>query len=297
MSRKCRQNVTKFHQNRWDRNIARRWHDDYTNYTIYTEAPYYDVIPNDTWVLTPEGISGPYVYPPSQTLRQAITENQPGVPLWLDIGIINMDICEPLSDVLVDIWHCNATGSYSSFTGLSPNIPFPQLLQELNISNYQMGLTDIHTDRSTWLRGLWPTDCHGIMEVKTVFPGFYDDRTIHIHVQVHTSWELRENGTIVTGNTISTGQIYFPEKVSAAIMAIEPYASHAQIARITSAEDPFFSMDSAGGFDPIIHVVPVDQKNVIQGMVGYITLSVDTTLIRNGSQPWESGKKLDTRLI
>lgn len=127
--------------------------------------------------------------------------------------------------------------------------------------------------------------------------GFYDDRSIHIHVQVHPSWKLRENGTIVTGNTISTGQIYFPEKVSAAIMALEPYASHTQIARIKNAEDPLFSMDSAGGFNPIIHIVPVDQKSVTQGMVGYITLGVDTTLIRNGSQPWESGRKLDTRLI
>jgi hypothetical protein len=55
-------------------------------------------------------------------------------------------------------------------------------------------------------------------------------------------------------------------------------------------------MDSAGGFNPIIHVVPINQKNVTQGMVGYITLGVDTTLVRNGSQPWESGRKLDTRL-
>lgn len=69
------------------------------------------MIPNDTWVLTPEGNSRPYVYPPSQILRQDIKETQPGVPMWLDIGIINMDTCTPLSDVLVDIWHCNATGS------------------------------------------------------------------------------------------------------------------------------------------------------------------------------------------
>jgi protocatechuate 3,4-dioxygenase beta subunit len=93
------------------------------------------VVPNDSWVLTPDGISGPYVYPPSQTLRQVKTENQPSKPLWLDIGIIDMATCEPLNDALVDIWHCNATGSYSSFAGLSPNIPFPQLLQKLNISN------------------------------------------------------------------------------------------------------------------------------------------------------------------
>jgi len=87
------------------------------------------------------------------------------------------------------------------------------------------------------------------MEMKTVFPGqyqilayqyearanqlpgFYANRTIHIHVQVHTKWKLRENGTIVAGRTVSTGQIYFTEKVSAKVMSLEPYASNTQIAR------------------------------------------------------------------
>lgn len=61
-SQKCHQSVTKFHQDRWTANLARRWHADYTTYTIYTEAPYYEAIKNGTCVLTPEGISGPYVY-------------------------------------------------------------------------------------------------------------------------------------------------------------------------------------------------------------------------------------------
>lgn len=170
-SQKCHQSVTKFHQDRWTANLARRWHADYTTYTIYTEAPYYEAIKNGTCVLTPEGISGPYVYPPSQKLRKDMTENQQGVPLCLDIGVIDLQSCKPLRDVLVDILHCNATGSYSSFIGISPNTPFPFLLQQLNISNYTMGLTDLHTDNATWLRGIWPTNKNGIMEMKTVFPG------------------------------------------------------------------------------------------------------------------------------
>lgn len=136
--------------------------------------------------------------------------------------------------------------------------------------------------------GLWVT-----VRIKE----FYDDRTIDIHVQVHTGWKLRENRTIVIGSTISTGQIHFPEKVSATIRALEPYASHTQIARIANAEDSFFPMDLAGGFNPIIHVVTVDQENITKGMVGYITLGVDTTLISNGSQPWGNGQNLDTTSI
>jgi hypothetical protein len=40
-----------------------------STYQITTEAPYYEVIQNDTCVLTPEVTQGPYVWPRSQTLR------------------------------------------------------------------------------------------------------------------------------------------------------------------------------------------------------------------------------------
>ncbi|GMG12467.1 unnamed protein product [Aspergillus oryzae] len=172
MGLKCRENVSQYHKRRWKRNIDRRWHGHNTTFSVHTEAPYFETIQNDTCVLTPEVTEGPYVYPPSQTLRRDMTENQPGVPLWLDIGVLDMATCEPLEDVLIDMWHCNATGSYSSFTHLSPNTPFVELLNELGIngSDYKIGITDLHTDNTTFLRGMWPTDKHGMMEMKTIFP-------------------------------------------------------------------------------------------------------------------------------
>lgn len=72
-----------------------------------------------------------------------MTEDQIGVPFTLDVGVLDMATCEPLEDVLVDFWHCNATGSYSSFTGLSPNTAFPVLLQELGIDDFELGVTDL----------------------------------------------------------------------------------------------------------------------------------------------------------
>lgn len=112
-----------------------------------------------------------------------MAEDQPGVPLWLDVGLIDMATCEPLPNALISFWHCNATGSYSSFTGLSPNTGFPFLLQELNITDFEIGVTDLHTDDTTWLRGMWPTNENGMMEMRTIFPGFYVERAIHIHAQ------------------------------------------------------------------------------------------------------------------
>jgi protocatechuate 3,4-dioxygenase beta subunit len=246
---------------------------------ITTEAPYYEVLQNDTCVLTPEVTEGPYVWPRSQTLRQDMTESQSGVPLWLDVGVLDMATCEPLENALVDFWHCNATGSYSSFEALSPNTAFPVLLNELNITDFELGVTDLHTGDSTWLRGMWPTDGNGMMEMKTIFPGFYVARAIHIHAQVHTDWVVHDNGTLVSGNTVSTGQLYFTEALSEQIMALDPYATHTQINRTTNAVDTVYSQDLVGGYNPVINIVAADGENVENGMIGYITIGVDTTAI------------------
>ena len=73
---------------------------------------------------------------------------------------------------------------------------------------------------------MWVTDSSGMMEMKTVSAGFYVERKIHIHAQVHTNWIIGSNGTMVSDNTISTAPLFFAEDLSAQIMALEPYASH-----------------------------------------------------------------------
>jgi protocatechuate 3,4-dioxygenase beta subunit len=173
LGRRCADHVATFNKRRMNkRSLIKRWEGNHnTTFEIQTEAPYYENIQNDTCVLAPEVTRGPYVWPRSQTLRQDMTEDQIGIPLWLDIGVLDMNTCEPLPNALVDFWHCNATGSYSSFTGLSPNTPFEELLSSMDISDFEIGVTDLHTDDSTWLRGMWPTDAHGMMEMKTIFPG------------------------------------------------------------------------------------------------------------------------------
>lgn len=282
MSKRCASAAADMNQKRYAKRNGKRDLDARranATYQITTEAPYYEVIQNDTCVLTPEVTEGPYVWPRSQTLRQDMTESQPGVPLWLDVGVLDMATCEPLENALVDFWHCNATGSYSSFEALSPNTGFPLLLEALNITDFEIGVTDLHTGNSTWLRGMWPTDSNGMMEMKTIFPGFYVERAIHIHAQVHTDWVLHDNGTLVSGNTVSTGQLYFDEALEAQIMALEPYVSHTQINRTTNAEDSVYDQDLVGGYNPVINIVAADGENVENGMIGYITIGVDTTAI------------------
>lgn len=67
-------------------------------------APSYDFISNASCILTPELSNGPYWLPASETIRQDITDGEVGVPLQLDIGVIDVNTCEPMEDVLVSIW-------------------------------------------------------------------------------------------------------------------------------------------------------------------------------------------------
>lgn len=153
LSKRCSSAVVAMNRKRWAKRNEKRTLDERdgnVTFSVTTEAPYYDSLQNETCILTEEVTTGPYIWPESQTLRQDMTEGQAGVPMILDIGIMDVETCEPMSDVLVDIWHCNATGSYSSFTGLSPNTPFEELLVELNKT---IG-DDLHTDDTTFLRAI-----------------------------------------------------------------------------------------------------------------------------------------------
>jgi protocatechuate 3,4-dioxygenase beta subunit len=250
-----------------------------TTYQIKAAAPHYDFLKNDTCILTPEVTQGPYQWTASQILRQDMTEGQAGIPLVLDIGVIDINTCGALPNALIDLWHCNATGYYSSYTGANPNmILTPKSLPKV----FKMPNA---TDTTTFLRGMWPTDKHGVTEMRTVFPGFYSGRSIHIHVQVHTDWAVSSNGTLVggTGKTVSTGQIFFDEALSAKFMATEPYVSHTQIKRVTNEKDGIYEQEIMTGFNAFASVEPLDGKDVMNGILGYITLGVDTTAIRNGS--------------
>lgn len=126
------------------------------------------------------------------------------------------------------------------------------------------------SDDTTFLRGMWPTNAAGMMEMKTIFPGFYVERAIHIHAQVYHNWVLRENGTISSGDIVSGGQLYFDEALEAQMMALEPYASHTEIERTTNDVDSIFSDSFDGGYNPVISVVAEDGEDVANGMIGYV---------------------------
>jgi hypothetical protein len=56
-------------------------------------------------VLQPEVTQGPY-YVDGELIRGDITGDQEGVPLYLDIQLVDVSTCEPVPAMFVDLWHC-----------------------------------------------------------------------------------------------------------------------------------------------------------------------------------------------
>jgi len=141
-----------------------------------------------TCVLTPEMTEGPY-YLDGDKVRRDIREGRPGTRLDLATTVVDVSTCKPINGALVDIWHCDAGGTYSGFA--------------------QEG-----TDGKTFMRGIQRTNKSGVATFVTVYPGWYSGRTVHIHVQVSLG-----------GNVLHTGQLFFPEALTDAVYKRAPYRS------------------------------------------------------------------------
>src|SRR5438132_2705299 len=138
-------------------------------------------------VLTPEQTEGPY-YIANEALRRNITEGRPGVPLSLRAFVVSASTCKPIKAAAVDIWHADAGGVYSGFGSGAAS--------------------------RTFMRGIQRTNAKGLALFRTVYPGWYQGRTVHIHVKVHLG-----------GNVVHTGQLYFPDTLTDAVYRAAPYSA------------------------------------------------------------------------
>jgi protocatechuate 3,4-dioxygenase beta subunit len=139
-------------------------------------------------VLAPEQTAGPY-YLPGDKLRSDIREGKKGVLLGLRLTVVDASTCRPIRGAAVDVWHCDAGGLYS-------------------------GTSTQGTEGRTFLRGIQRTNANGVAVFKTIYPGWYPGRTVHIHVKVSLG-----------GNIVHTGQLYFPDAVTDVAYRRAPYAS------------------------------------------------------------------------
>ncbi|MDF0643206.1 MAG: intradiol ring-cleavage dioxygenase [Nitrospira sp.] len=122
---------------------------------------------------------------------------KPGTPLALTVmaSRISGDACRPLEGAHVDIWHCDAMGLYS-------DVEDPRF----------------NTTGHKFLRGYQITDAKGEARFLTIYPGWYEGRTVHIHVKVRTDPRDRRGFEF-------TSQMYFDDAFTDRVYAVAPYAS------------------------------------------------------------------------
>lgn len=110
---------------------------------------------NSSCILVPEVTQGPY-YVSGEYIRENITETQEGVPLTMDIQIIDVNTCEAVPNVYIDFWHCNSTGVYSGI-----------------VASGNGESTDTTNLNKTFLRGIAATNYEGVATFESIVPGHY----------------------------------------------------------------------------------------------------------------------------
>jgi uncharacterized protein (TIGR03437 family) len=121
-----------------------------------------------------------------------------GTPLKVKFIVYRTDgsACTPLPGALVDLWHCDATGGYSDVSGQgNPN----------NLGQ-------------KFLRGYLVTDSNGVAEFTTIYPGWYQGRTVHLHYKVRLF-----AGAMRTYQIIS--QVCFDDSLTDTVFTASPYSA------------------------------------------------------------------------
>ena len=153
-------------------------------------------------VVTPEQTEGPYFV--DERLNRSDIRSDPangnvkeGVPLRLTVNVLRTDrnACAPLAGAVVDVWQCDALGVYSDVT--DPRFS---------------------TVGQKFLRGYQVTDAAGAARFLTVYPGWYEGRTVHIHFKIRTDPKASRGYDF-------TSQLYFDDALSDVVYARPPYAA------------------------------------------------------------------------
>jgi len=142
---------------------------------------------NAACAVTPTETAGPY---PSLTdmFRSDIRGGKTGTLLTLTVKVVNVNAgCAAVANANVEVWHCDSAGNYSEYG--------TQVAQ-------------------TYLRGIQITNSNGEVMFTTIYPGWYQGRATHIHLEV-----------TINGVSRKVTQIAFPESVNNTVYGSGVYAS------------------------------------------------------------------------
>jgi protocatechuate 3,4-dioxygenase beta subunit len=156
-------------------------------------------------VVKPQQTEGPYFV--DERLNRSDIRTDPsdgsvkeGVPLDLVFNVSQIDSsssCTPLAGGVVNVWHCDALGQYS------------------DVRDTAQGFD---TRGQKFLRGYQVTDENGTAQFTTIYPGWYEGRTVHIHFKIRTDPGSEKGYEF-------TSQLYFDDAVTDQVLAQAPYAT------------------------------------------------------------------------
>jgi protocatechuate 3,4-dioxygenase beta subunit len=153
-------------------------------------------------VVRPAMTEGPYFV--DELLNRSDIRSDPadgsvveGTPLELTFVVSRVagSGCAALADAMVDVWHCDALGVYSDVEDPGFN-----------------------TAGRKFLRGYQLADSNGVARFVTIYPGWYQGRTVHIHFKIRGQDESGAGYEF-------TSQLFFDDSLTDQVHAEAPYAS------------------------------------------------------------------------
>lgn len=156
-------------------------------------------------VVRPEMTEGPYFV--DEMLNRSDIRRDPSdgsvkpgalLQLTFNASALAAAACTPLAGALVDVWQCDHLGVYSDVRDPGFN-----------------------TVGKKFLRGYQVTDARGVARFTTVYPGWYQGRTVHIHFKIRSAPSARPGFEF-------TSQLYFDDALTDRVHAQQPYAAKGQ---------------------------------------------------------------------
>jgi len=183
-------------------------------------------------VVRPEMTEGPYFV--DEKLDRADIRSDPsdgsvreGLPLQLSFAVsqVGEGSCTALQGATVDIWHCDALGVYSDVSD-----------------------PGFDTSGKKFLRGYQMTGADGVASFTTIYPGWYQGRTVHIHFKIQ--------GTTASGQNYEfTSQLFFDDALSDQVFTQQPYAGKGE----RTTRNPGDGIYRNGGEQLTLQVTPAGE--------------------------------------